>query len=201
MRRPSLRLLVILLAMVLLAAGCRVEVGGADTALDPDPVEEVDVDLDDEELPEPTGEPTVEPPEHGADLEAPLEILEGPEDSTLAFVVVHIGDAGPYSFALDTGASNSVIDRSIADDLDLEVVGEAQGVTGVVGSTEAVRVQVTDWRAGEVDLGARPIIALDLEGAGSHGLDGLIGSDVLSEFGAITVDYSTGVLTLRPTTG
>jgi hypothetical protein len=194
MPRIPLRLLPSLLALLLLAAGCTVEVGAG--AADPtDEVEQVE-----QELPEPTGDPTVEPPDAGPDLEAPLEIVEGPDGSTLAFVVVTIGEEGPYMFALDTGASNSVIDTAVAEELGLEVVSAAQGVTGVTGSTEAVRVQVTDWRAGDVDLGARPIIALDLSHPGSHGLQGLLGSDVLSEFGAITVDYATGVLRLRPST-
>jgi hypothetical protein len=193
--RIALRLLASLLALLLLAVGCSAEVG-AGPAGPFDDVEQVE-----EELPEPTGDPTVEPPEEGPDLEAPLEIVEGADGATLAFVVVTIGAQGPYMFALDTGASNSVIDTAVAEELGLEVVSEAQGVTGVTGSTEAVRVQVTDWRAGDVDLGARPIIALDLSDPGSQGLQGLLGSDVLSEFGAITVDYAAGVLRLRPSTG
>jgi hypothetical protein len=198
MLAARLRPLALLLVGLLLAVGCQVQIDEQGATFGTDPVEEVDGA---EELPEPTGEPTVEPPEEGADLEAPLEVVEGPDGSTLAFVVVHIGEEGPYSFAIDTGASNSVIDRSVAEELELEVVGEAQGVMGVTGATEAVRVQVTDWRAGDVDLGARPIIALDLGSDGGHGLQGLIGSDVLSEFGAITVDYTAGVLRLRPTSG
>lgn len=150
----------------------------------------------------PAGEPTVEAPQEGQDLEVPLEVVEGPGGAILAFVPVEVDGQGPYGFALDTGASTSVLDRSIAEELGLEQVGEAQGVTGVTGATEAAMVQIESWQMGEVDLGARPALVLDLgtDGAGP-GIEGLLGSDVLSEFGAITVDYDEQVLRLRPREG
>jgi hypothetical protein len=152
------------------------------------------------ELQEGDGEPTTEPPAEGQDLEVPLEIVEGGEGSVLAFVPVMINGEGPFNFALDTGASNSVVDEGVAAELGLEVVGDPAGVQGVTGGTEADIVQVEDWRTGEVDLGARPLISLDLDSGGptGPGIQGLIGSDVLSAFGAITVDYESGVLVLRP---
>jgi hypothetical protein len=150
----------------------------------------------------PTGEPTVEAPQAGEDLEVPLDVVEGPEGSTLAFVPVMIDGEGPYGFALDTGASTSVVDAAIAEELGLERVGDAQGVAGVTGATDAILVQVDRWTTGDVELGARPVLVLDLDGvAEGAGLQGLLGSDVLSEFGAITVDYVEGVLRLRPRTG
>jgi hypothetical protein len=183
---PSHRLLLALLAALALAGGCvAVEVDGEPQELLAPGTEE------------PIGDPTVEPPAPGDDLEVDLEVVEGPEGSTLAYVPVFIDEEGPFLFALDTGASNSVVTESVADELGLEVVGE---VTGVTGQAEAERVQVTSWRMGEVDLGARPILSLDLATgpAGGQELQGLLGSDVLSEFGAITVDYDEGVLRLRP---
>jgi hypothetical protein len=147
---------------------------------------------------EPAGDPTVEPPEEGEDLEVTLEILEGPGGGILAFVPVMIHGEGPFAFALDTGASASVLSADVADQLDLEVVGTTRGVAGVIGTTEAEQVQITDWHADSVDLGARPVVAMDLGQNGENGLQGLLGSDVLNQFGAITVDYEAGVLRLRP---
>lgn len=152
---------------------------------------------------EPTGDPTVEAPsEVGQDLEVPLDIVEGPEGTILAFVPVEIHGTGPYAFALDTGASSSVVASEIAEELDLEVVGSQQGVEGVTGSAEAVQVQISDWEMGTFDLGARPVISLELgRGPRGGGLEGLLGSDVLSQFGAVTVDYDAGILRLRPSKG
>lgn len=177
----------VLLALLLLVPGCvRVDVpAGTDDVSDA-----------------PAGEATLTPPDGGTDLEVPLEIVEGPDEAILALVPVMIGDAGPYAFALDTGASNSVLDEAIAEELGLEQVGEERGVAGVTGEIEAVQVQIDDWRTGDVDLGARPVIVLDLLGpTAGAGIEGLLGSDVLSAFGAITVDYDAGVLRLRPRAG
>jgi hypothetical protein len=189
------RLAAALLAL-LLAAACQVEVDG----VSPDQAIDDLVDADDGGLTgEPTADPTVEPPQDGEDLEVPLEIVEGAEGAVLAFVPVMIAGEGPFSFALDTGASNSVIDEGIAAELGLEQVGEPRDVTGVTGDAEAVTVQIRSWETGGVDLGARPVIVIDLSGPGhSAGIEGLLGSDVLSAFGAVTVDYDAQVLRLRP---
>jgi hypothetical protein len=180
----------LLLALVLLLSACvRVDVEGDGEA--------EDLVIDDGGD---TEEPVVEDPDEGEDLEVELEVVEGPEGSILAFVPVMIQGQGPYAFALDTGASSSVIDERIAEELELEQVGEEQGVTGVTGATEAVSVQIEEWNLDGVDLGARPAIVLDLGGDEDDGpgLEGLLGSDVLSAFGAITVDYDAGLLILRP---
>jgi hypothetical protein len=191
------RLAAALLALLVLTAGCQVQLD--ELRAEPGAIE---VGEDDPSLGEPTGTPTIQPPADGADLEVPLEIVEGPEGSVLAFVPVVIAGEGPYSFALDTGASNSVIDEALAEALGLEVVGEQRGVTGVAGDTQAISVQIETWETGGVDLGARPVIVIDLSGPNdTAGIEGLLGSDVLSAFGAVTVDYDAGILRLRPRTG
>lgn len=191
---PPVKLRVLLLALLLLATACmRVEVE--------DLPDDIAVGGSAEPAGAPAeGEPVVEEPGPGDDLEVTLNVIEGAGGAILAFVPVTINGQGPYSFALDTGASGSVIDESIADELNLEQVGETRGVTGVTGATEASSVQIEEWNIEGVDLGARPAIVLDLGGAGAEGpgIQGLLGSDVLSAFGAITVDYDAGVLRLRP---
>ncbi|MCL5257443.1 MAG: retropepsin-like domain-containing protein, partial [Chloroflexi bacterium] len=103
------------------------------------------------------------------------------------------------NFALDTGASKSVINTPVATQLGLQVVGSAGQVTGVTGSVSANLVRVPNWKAGTVSLTPSDIIELDLGGAtGNVGLQGLLGSDVLSAYGAITVDYDHQVLILTP---
>lgn len=134
----------------------------------------------------------------GEDLAVPLEVLDSRDGGTLAFVPVTVHGQGPFTFALDTGASHSILDAAIAEQLGLEQTEVEAEITGVVGDAEAMPVQVDDWQLGEIDLGARPVLTVDLAPEGEIGLQGLLGSDVLSEFGAVVVDYDAGTLTLRP---
>lgn len=127
----------------------------------------------------------------------PLQILQGPQNQTLAFVPVEINGQGPYLFALDTGASSSVVDADIAAALGLTTVSRGQPVTGVAAQTEADIVRVENWRLPGVDLPAARIASIDLPSpAGGQGLQGLLGSDMLAGFGRITVDYDREQLLL-----
>ena len=53
-------------------------------------------------------------------------------DHFLVVVPVSINGAGPFNFLLDTGATNSDIDRGLADQLSLPGVGEEE-VAGIQG--------------------------------------------------------------------
>jgi hypothetical protein len=128
----------------------------------------------------------------------PLQIVEGPNNSVLALVPISIHGQGPFVFALDTGAAQSLIDQDIAKQLNLPVVGKGDRITGVTGVENADLVQVDQWRAGDVTLPKTEAISLSLpKPQQGTGLQGLLGSDILSQFGAITVDYDTQVLILR----
>lgn len=129
----------------------------------------------------------------------PIRVQQIPGGGVLAFVNVTIQGQGPYEFALDTGASNSVLDRGIADQLGLSAQGTADTVAGVQATGSAALTRVDDWQLGDVPLSEGRIILLDLpEIPGTVTIDGLLGSDVLSRFGAILVDYERGHLVLRP---
>jgi len=73
-----------------------------------------------------------------------MVVLKGPADATMALVAgLHRGE-GPYSFALDTGASRTTVDSKIAEELGLLTAGGETQVTGVGGKAIArpVRVRV-----------------------------------------------------------
>jgi len=138
------------------------------------------------------------PPSEAGGQTVSLLVLQGPGGSTLALVPVFIGGQGPFAFALDTGASHSVIDKDLAEQLDLPATGPAVEMTGVVTTTEAHQVRVGTWRVGDVELPGRTLVALTLSEPDRRvKLRGLLGSDVLSRFGAVTVDYDNRRLTLR----
>ncbi len=129
----------------------------------------------------------------------PLRVVTAPQGQTLAFVAVIIVGEGPFQFALDTGASASVVDSDIAQRLRLPVVSRDQPVTGVATRSTADVVRVDRWELGGVPLPNALIATLDLPSAPrGQGFDGLLGSDQLARFGRITLDYDRQQLVLPP---
>lgn len=130
----------------------------------------------------------------GAAQEVPLRVVDQ-GDRTLAFVPVSIEDEGPFMFALDTGASASVVDEAVADQVGLELTGERRSVSGILGTGQVPVARVDQWKVGHVRLDPGEVTIIDLgPPRESGGIQGLLGSDVLSDFGSITVDYDDGVL-------
>ncbi|HKN94145.1 MAG TPA: retropepsin-like aspartic protease [Thermoleophilaceae bacterium] len=127
-----------------------------------------------------------------------LRVITAKGRNTIALVPIYINGRGPYPFALDTGASQSLIDRSLARDLGLRTLGPSEPLHGVTGGSRGQMVQVKNWRAGKVRLHADRIAALKLFDGARGGPAGLLGSDVLSRFGKIAVDYDKDVLLLDP---
>jgi predicted aspartyl protease len=148
--------------------------------------------------PDPGAPEPVPAPDVGELPTVPLRVLEAP-GATLALVPVTIAGQGPYLFALDTGASSTVLDTTIADELGLQRTGEQREVSGVIGQQRVELVHVEQWQLGDVDLGATDIALLDLPSpTRGDGLQGLLGSDVLSNFDYVVVDYDDRRLGLAP---
>jgi predicted aspartyl protease len=133
----------------------------------------------------------------------PLQIVRA-GGSVVVLVAVSVHGQGPYDFVLDTGASRSVVDRQLADELRLPRVAAVPQVTGVTGPAEASVVRITDWNAGEVTLPRGLLAAIDLQFPDSpvvqqmlgRRIYGLLGSDVLSSFGVVSIDYGQQTLSL-----
>ena len=127
-----------------------------------------------------------------------------PTRQTLALVPVFIDGHGPLPFALDTGASRSLISSALAGRLGLPRRGSAGMLQGVTGAASAENFAVASWRAGTVSLPPSMIAAIGspnpTAGAsgGLRGPVGLLGSDVLSRYGKIAIDYDKGLLVLDP---
>ncbi|MER7407894.1 retropepsin-like aspartic protease [Streptomyces sp. NPDC000070] len=115
----------------------------------------------------------------------------------LASVSIH--SQGRFSFVLDTGASVSAVDDDLARKLDLPWTGEREPISGVIGQDTVRLVDLRDWEVGEVRLPPTEAIVVDLDAPHREGpIEGLLGSDVLSDFGRITVDYDKEALQLTP---
>jgi len=137
-------------------------------------------------------------PAHGVTV--PAEIRHGAQGSTLVVVEVLIHGRGPYPMALDTGASLTLIDCALANKLNLPVAGSPEQITGVGGAQRVTPVSISQWSLGQAQLPAMTITSSSLaELSSSAGVDGLLGSDVLDRFGAVTIDYASSQVTLYQT--
>jgi hypothetical protein len=112
-----------------------------------------------------------------------------------AFAKVFIGGEGPFTFTVDTGASHSVVDYDVVRRLHLRTIGDPLTVTGITCRGSAARLRMAKWRVGRVKLPAAEIQTIDMPDPGG-GVDGLLGSDILSTFGTISVDYRSERLLL-----
>lgn len=117
--------------------------------------------------------------------------------ATLVLLPVTINGHGPYTFALDTGASTSLIDKPLAHQLGLQQTGPSSQIAGVASDEQAFPVAVQNWHIEQLRLPKLTVAAANLF-ASQHGqgLQGLIGSDVWNRFGTITLSYSNQQLTV-----
>ena len=102
-------------------------------------------------------------------------------DQFLVVIPVSVNGAGPFNFLLDTGATNSVIDRGLADQLSLPGVGEEE-VTGIEG-----KVRLAIVRAQSISVAGRTVRDLNLTVLSKvNGLpskvSGIVGEDFLGHF-------------------
>ncbi len=116
----------------------------------------------------------------------------------LALVPVTIDGKGRWAFALDTGASQSLVDSQVAKLLSVQGTGKKQEIAGVASVTKARSIRVTNWRIGNVKLPSTVVVEANLPFGNVHGgVQGLLGSDMLSQFNVITIDYDHSRLLLH----
>jgi predicted aspartyl protease len=172
-QRPTATILLACAACICLAAlaGCSIQVG--------------------------TFASTPTPTATGPGISIQVHVEHSQDGSTLILVPVTINNQGPFTFALDTGASTSLIDQPLARRLGLRPAGSPVPIAGISSNEQAVPVQVSHWHAGKLNLPSQIIASASLyqlqRGAG---LQGLLGSDIWNQFGKITIDYAAGTLTV-----
>jgi predicted aspartyl protease len=127
-----------------------------------------------------------------AQVVIPLLVLKAKRGGTIALAPVMI-HGHKYLFVVDTGAEYSVIKTRVARSLHLKAFGtkiESRGVGTGVGRF----VHVSNWALGPQSL--PPAIAVRENLLLPRKVAGLLGSDVLSRFGAVLIDYANGTLIL-----
>ena len=159
-----------LAAAALLSSGC----GSSKTTTKPIPVENPD-----------------------GSLNVAIKVLKHGKQ-VIALVPVTINGKGPYTFALDTGASQSLVDSSVAKELDVKPTGGTHKVAGISSVTSVKSIKVKHWRVGKVQLPPTTIVEENLPfGNADGGVQGLLGSDMLSQFDIVTIDYDHSMLRLH----
>jgi predicted aspartyl protease len=146
----------------------------------------------------PTGAPArVEAPADSASGETAFE-LAGPGGAAL-IVPVFLNGQGPFQFVLDTGATVTCVDVSLAEELSLP---EARGVVGagatVQGSGQMRIIEIDSVRVGSARVEGLLGCAIDLQHTSQIGLeiDGLLGLNFLKPF-RMTLDFERSVLLLQ----
>ena len=124
-------------------------------------------------------------------------------------VNVCIGKKGPFPFVVDSGAPTTVVSARLAGELKLPAVAGSRGwvregewtdqASRLEGECRARSwsVRLPAWSVAGAPL--RPQTAVLLGGPrydASTGLDGSLGADVLSSFGAVRIDYEDETMSL-----
>jgi hypothetical protein len=115
-------------------------------------------------------------------------------DKYLVVVDATVNGLGPFSFLLDTGSTHTVIDPSLARQLQAPVIGEAS-LTTVSDVRKDRLARLKEVRVGDSavsELGA-VIDKMDLVKLKAPGVRGVLGEDFLSQFD-ILLDYKKRIL-------
>ena len=127
-----------------------------------------------------------------------LKVVTTKGRNTLALVPVYINGRGPLAFAVDTGASQSLLDEDVARKVGLEPGDDIGRLQGIAGATKGRELEIERWRADKVNLPAETIASMKDLNPDGESIDGLLGSDVLSRWGRVAIDYDNDVLLLDP---
>jgi len=113
-------------------------------------------------------------------------------------VPVHINGKGPFDLVLDTGATLTCFDETLAKELSLPPRRGAIGMGAGVGATGRIRlVRADSLRLGGTTVRDLTTCVLDLANltAFTPGVRGLLGLNVLRNY-RVTLDFQRNVLTL-----
>lgn len=108
--------------------------------------------------------------------------------AALELVPVFINGHGPYTFLLDTGSSTSSVTSKLATELKLPKTGSTARIDGVLQSKKVPLVKIAGWKVGHVVLTPEKVPVLNSSPAAGS-VAGLLGSDELSRFAAVTENF------------
>src|SRR5262249_57453274 len=131
----------------------------------------------------------------GKQVSEQVRIIRGPLASVTVLMPVTIEGRGPFTFALATGASNSLVDTTVAEQVGLPTAGAQQAIGGGGGVERAMPVRISRWNSGPIAFPPLTPFAAQLPNSRpgralpGHALRGLFGSDVWGTFGNLPPPY------------
>ncbi|MEZ5992948.1 MAG: retropepsin-like aspartic protease [Planctomycetota bacterium] len=116
----------------------------------------------------------------------------------LIFIQVKVNGKGPYKFLFDSGATQSVVNERLADELDLEKhdMPGGGGVQGV-GTAEAKMVVLDNLEIGNYARGKCVAASMNLDhmsGSLGYHMMGIVGQNVIKMIKEIEIDFSASKL-------
>ncbi len=101
---------------------------------------------------------------------------------------------------IDSGSSLSVIDNQLSRRLRLRQAGATQQAAGIACSATVVPVKLSGWSVGGLALRPQVVLSAALPNLEpDQPLAGVIGSDVLSRFGSVRINYRNQTVGLGAT--
>jgi len=116
-------------------------------------------------------------------IEIGVDVLSS-HGETLVVAPVHLRGA-TYPFVIDTGASESAVAPALVKRTHLSVSHKGVSVSGVSCTTSAGQVELRRW-----SLGTEPLPAVKAVSVSLPVPTGLVGSNILSQAGTVTIDYA-----------
>jgi len=109
---------------------------------------------------------------------------------------VCIGGEGPFPFVVDTGDTTSLVDSSLAARLHLALVDGPRTVTSFTCKRQLSFAALSRWSVGNTTLPPQTVEVGTIRSPVLPNVDGQLGSDTLSSFGAVRIDYRQRTVTL-----
>jgi predicted aspartyl protease len=132
-----------------------------------------------------------------ATAQEPVARVPFTSPSNLILLEGRIGESGPMTFLLDTGAGRTVLDVPLVDSLGLRVTGQGRAL-GASGSVPMRLVADVHVRLGGVELPLPMAVALafaDLEPALGMNVDAVVGHELFTRY-VVQIDYAGGTVRL-----
>jgi hypothetical protein len=121
------------------------------------------------------------------EIGASLRVFESPEGTIVAVPVKIAGHT--EQLVVDTGSGGSGLVPAVATSLKLSAGGHKARFSGVGCKGDGPTYSSGTWSLGGAALPRSPFVARRIAGSVNGGLQGVLGSDVLSADGSVIVDY------------